>query len=205
MIDEDKRVLRGNQTMRALEESVAYLLESKEPQSITVDDICAHCGVTKGAFYHHFTSKEEILSRVITSRMSAYMASAITAAQQEYPDDPPRQIVEWINAIASFAIENRSRFAGHFLKGSPSESWSDLVEDWRGEARRRIECWQSEGVLRSDISAQALHQYCDSFTYGMTSLWMQGYITLPLEPVLVRDFVSTMLSPGFDGGCAFDG
>lgn len=198
MNDEDKRVSRGNQTMRALEKSLAHLLESREPRSITIDDICADCGVTKGAFYHHFSSKEEILSRVITSRMSAYMASAIAAAQRDYPDDPPRQIVEWINALASFAMENRSRFAGHFLHG-PSEGWSDLVGDWRGEARKRIERWQSEGVLRSDISAQALHQYCDSFTYGMTSLWMQGYIALPVAPALVRDFVSTLLAPEYAG------
>jgi TetR/AcrR family transcriptional regulator, transcriptional repressor for nem operon len=44
---------------RLLEASVA-VLRTKGYAATTVDDLCAAAGVTKGAFFHHFKTKEEL-------------------------------------------------------------------------------------------------------------------------------------------------
>src|SRR5438477_870953 len=36
------------------------VIRSKGYVATTVDDLCAHAGVTKGAFFHHFRSKEDL-------------------------------------------------------------------------------------------------------------------------------------------------
>ena len=35
------------------------LIHKRGYDHVTVNDICETCGITKGAFYHHFNSKED--------------------------------------------------------------------------------------------------------------------------------------------------
>ncbi len=41
-------------------ESALTLIRTKGYSGTTVDELCAHAGVTKGAFFHHFKSKEAL-------------------------------------------------------------------------------------------------------------------------------------------------
>ena len=62
---EDKRYIRGNQTVAALMRSAEIILAQKEnTNDLTVEEICGRCQVTKGAFYHHFASKESFFRQV---------------------------------------------------------------------------------------------------------------------------------------------
>ncbi len=38
--------------------------------SISINRICRECGVTKGSFYHHFSSKEELLDRYVEKQIN---------------------------------------------------------------------------------------------------------------------------------------
>lgn len=42
--------------------------------AVTIDDICAHCNVTKGTFYHNFPSKDHIITLTINTMLDAYIA-----------------------------------------------------------------------------------------------------------------------------------
>ena len=196
MKHEDKRIARGNQTVSALMRSAEEILAQKQnTNDLTVEDICRRCQVTKGAFYHHFSSKQAFFSRVYTLHMTAYMVAVIDEGERRYPGEPLRQITAWIEGIAAYTLENRDEMAKYLYKGQPSECWTDQVSSWALRVRARLAQWQQRGYLRGDISAQALHQYMDSFTYGMSSLAVQGYIQLPLDRELLAAFVQTMCPP----------
>lgn len=53
------RVARGEARGRLLEAAVD-LIRAQGLSATTVDDLCAAAGVTKGAFFHHFESKEAL-------------------------------------------------------------------------------------------------------------------------------------------------
>ena len=45
---------------RKLLDSALRLIRAQGYSATSVDDLCAAAGVTKGAFFHHFKSKEEL-------------------------------------------------------------------------------------------------------------------------------------------------
>lgn len=55
---------KGYKTKKLVLNAALELISSKGFQNVTVDEICAKCNVTKGAFYHHFSSKESILDQL---------------------------------------------------------------------------------------------------------------------------------------------
>jgi AcrR family transcriptional regulator len=52
---------KGARTREAIYEASVTLFTKKGYDNVTVDDICHKVGVTKGAFYYHFKSKDQVL------------------------------------------------------------------------------------------------------------------------------------------------
>jgi len=55
------RVEKGMQTRQAIFDAAITLFAKRGYDKVTVDDICERVGVTKGAFYNHFKSKDQII------------------------------------------------------------------------------------------------------------------------------------------------
>src|SRR5262245_31115406 len=62
-------------------------------EAVSIDQIMASAGLTRGGFYHHFANKEELYSEAITSYARCNSASSLNFAA------PARQIVlQMVNA-----------------------------------------------------------------------------------------------------------
>ncbi len=64
-MEQEKLTQRKQQaldTRRKIFNTALNLIKEKGFDKVSVDDICAACGVSKGAFYHHFKSKLDIMS-----------------------------------------------------------------------------------------------------------------------------------------------
>lgn len=55
---------KGNKTKNKVLKAALTLIREKGYQHVTIDEICAECNVTKGAFYHHFKSKDAMLDQL---------------------------------------------------------------------------------------------------------------------------------------------
>ncbi len=53
---------RSEATIKKLKDSAVKLINERGYNGVTIDDICDDCGYSKGAFYHHFRSKIDIVS-----------------------------------------------------------------------------------------------------------------------------------------------
>jgi len=69
---------RREATIGAIEQAAQRLFEIRGFADTTVDDIAAAAGVAKGAFYHHYQSKESVFTQVL-ERTQAALAREIAA------------------------------------------------------------------------------------------------------------------------------
>lgn len=60
------------------------LMTTRGYAAVTIDDIGAQAGVAKGAFYHHFASKQALLDRVV-DELQAEIADEFRANPREDP------------------------------------------------------------------------------------------------------------------------
>ena len=56
-----KRKLQGTQTRQKIFETSLELFNRHGYDNVTIDDICDTIGVSKGAFYTHFKSKDQVI------------------------------------------------------------------------------------------------------------------------------------------------
>jgi TetR/AcrR family transcriptional repressor of nem operon len=75
----------GSAKAKLLDAALA-VIRTKGYSGTTVDDICESAGVTKGAFFHHFTSKEQLA--MSAAGYFASMADSVFSAApyRDYPD-----------------------------------------------------------------------------------------------------------------------
>lgn len=71
------------------------LVREKGFAAMTVDDLCARAGVTKGAFFHHFKSKDE-LGVAAADHWSAVTGALFAQAPYHAHSDPLRRVLAYI-------------------------------------------------------------------------------------------------------------
>lgn len=133
-------------------ESAVQLVRGNGFAATSVDQLCAHAGVTKGAFFHHFASKEA-LGVAAADYWSQCTAAFFAEAPFHHHADPVDRVLGYIDL----------RLA---LIGGPAESFSCVAgtmvqEAFRSSAAIRIACEASimdnARALEADI-AEAMIQ-----------------------------------------------
>jgi TetR/AcrR family transcriptional regulator, transcriptional repressor for nem operon len=83
-------------TRTSLLDAALKVIRSKGYSATTVDDVCAAAGVTKGSFFHHFASKEELA--IEATRYWNEMTGALFAnAPYQQVQDPRERILAYID------------------------------------------------------------------------------------------------------------
>ena len=73
-----------------------HVVRAKGYAASTVDDICAEAGVTKGSFFHHFKSKDD-LALSATAHWDAMTEGFFANASYHRPDDPLERLLGYID------------------------------------------------------------------------------------------------------------
>ncbi|MGA2795701.1 MAG: TetR/AcrR family transcriptional regulator [Roseiarcus sp.] len=81
-------------------EAARDVIRAKGYTATTVDDICAAAGVTKGAFFHHFESKER-LGVVAVERFEAMASTLFGSAPYSANPDPRERVLGYVDFRAS--------------------------------------------------------------------------------------------------------
>lgn len=71
------------------------LIREKGFSAMTVDELCARAGVTKGAFFHYFKSKDE-LGVAAAEHWSAVTGALFERAPYHDPEDPLERVLAYI-------------------------------------------------------------------------------------------------------------
>jgi AcrR family transcriptional regulator len=170
---------------------------AKGYNSTTIDDIAAEAGITKGAVYHHFDSKEALLERAMTTFFDHALRQATTDVSKLPASDPVTRVHAVLSA--AFDLWISTEFASvfclvfgevgkavpwlreHFLKHGPLRGWDALAAVLRDG--------QQQGIFRSDVNADVLARAMAS-ALGMQCILLSAgrYKTQRLR----REFESTL-------------
>ena len=97
----------GSTRIRLLDAAVA-LIRAKGLTATTVDDLCATAGVSKGAFFHHFDTKER-LAVAAAEHWSETTGAMFTSAGYHEHADPLHRVLGYIDLRADL------------IRGAPAE------------------------------------------------------------------------------------
>jgi AcrR family transcriptional regulator len=146
-------------TRRELVDSALHLFEQDGFDRTTLQQIVGRANLTKGAFYHHFESKEDLLWQIQSEYLDTQItdAHAIVAAQ---PD-----IVEQLRELIRLSLKGVAEYRAHVaifyqerrhLTGarldSVTEKRNELEAVFRGSVEKGIEA----GAFRSGVSARVV-------------------------------------------------
>lgn len=88
---------RGEKTRERLIAAVIDLVREQGYAATSVDQLCAHAGVTKGAFFHHYASKDELAAAA--ARFWGSNADNLFALPPS--DDPVQRLLDYIDIRAA--------------------------------------------------------------------------------------------------------
>jgi TetR/AcrR family transcriptional regulator, transcriptional repressor for nem operon len=91
-----KKPKPGKTARQKLLDAALSLIRAKGYAATSVDDLCAAAGVTKGAFFHHFASKEA-LAVAAAEHWSETTGALFAAAPYHRPADPLQRILGYID------------------------------------------------------------------------------------------------------------
>ena len=90
------------------------VIRSKGYSATTVDDVCAAAGVTKGSFFHHFSSKEDLAIQA-TRYWTAMTGDLFASASYQNVADPRERILAYID------------FRAQMVQGAAQENLADVT------------------------------------------------------------------------------
>ena len=164
-------------TKTKLLDAALIAIRAKGYTATTVDDICEAAGVTKGAFFHHFKSKEDLAvaaARHWGALTSGLFASAPYRALQD-PLDRVLAYVDFRKAILQGELPEYPCFAGTTIQE---------VYDTHPLIREACEKTISDhaAVIEADI-AEAMRKY------HITGNWTAQSLALYTQAVLQGAFI----------------
>jgi TetR/AcrR family transcriptional regulator, transcriptional repressor for nem operon len=153
------------------------VIRAKGYSATTVDDICQAAGVTKGAFFHHFESKEELA--VSAAGHFSSMADLLfsTAPYRNLPDPVDRLLgyVDFRKAILQGDLPQFTCLLGTMVQ-----------EAYETHPRIREACekhiGEHAGMVEADIS-EAMRKY------GIDAEWSAGSVALYTQAVIQGAFI----------------
>jgi len=174
-------------TARAkLLEAALAVIREKGFHATSVDDLCRRAGVTKGAFFHHFDSKDA-LGVAAAEHWSEMTGAFFAAAPYHRHADPLERVLGYIDFRKSILRGELPEFT--CLVGTMVQETYGTTQDIRDACRASI--FGHAETLEADIAA-AMRKY------GVKADWTAKSLALHTQAVLQGAFILAKADGGPD-------
>jgi len=117
-----RRVVKAPQVRRAeIIDAAQHLFLRKGYDKTTINDVIAATRLSKGAFYHHFHSKEDLLE-AITERIAAAALDRVATRVADGPRDALARFNAVFDAIREWKLENMDELRAMFAASLKPEN-----------------------------------------------------------------------------------
>lgn len=185
---QQRRREQARQTEQAILQAAMDLSRQKAFDKVSVRDICQKAGITTGAFYHHFKSKDEMLLRGFAP-LDRYMEEALAG----HESDPPLErlwllLTTYANFMESLGWELVTRYYQQRLGTPPSHS----IDPHRFTYRSMVECLrqcEDQGRLPAGYSPEWMADFLFRHFRGVVIDWIVHQGSYPLLSKLEQDYI----------------
>jgi len=154
------------------------LIYTKGYRNTSIDEIIATTQVTKGAFYYHFKTKDEMGLAIINELMKPMMKSSFIEPFQD--DSNPLDNI--YNLVYSLLMENDALKVEY---GCPASNFTqemapwnteftkvlnDLSVQWESSMIAAIEKGKQDGRIRAEVNAKEIAVFVISGYWGVRNL-----------------------------------
>ena len=184
----ERRKEQAQKTETAILNSALELMRRDGFDAVTVRDICTHAGITTGAFYHHFKSKEDLFDKGFAP-MDQFMSAMLEKLPE---DDPVARLLAIVEQYALF-MENCGVLAAQYYQrrlGSsdtasldPTHYIHSVLENCFAKAME-----QGYTILRDDPAWTA--EFCYCHFRGVVINWLLNKRAYSLQERIREEFQS---------------
>ena len=183
-----KRRRSPEETREVLVQATVRLILRQGFSATRVDEICAEAGVTKGAFFHHFESKDEAGEAAIEwwGRMGASMYAP---AWIDDGRDPLVRLRQMLEIMAGFTERPQACVC---VVGMMSQEFAQSNDRFRDAADRELLSWTDQ-VARLVADAKRIHAPGAEFdpetvAWFLNSLWQGSMLVSKThgDPAMIR-------------------
>jgi AcrR family transcriptional regulator len=122
---------RSEETRAKIMEAAIKLFSLRGYNKASVDDICEEAGISKGAFYHHFKSKQTLFLALLDGWLQ-FVDNAIEATQDKTVPETFMQMTQAFPYIFETAGENLPMFLEFWLQASRDKKiWEAGIAPYR--------------------------------------------------------------------------
>lgn len=122
---------RSEETRSKILGAAIKLFSTRGFNSASVDDICKDAGISKGAFYHHFKSKQALFLALLDGWLQT-IDNAIEASKDKTVPETFMQITEAFPYIFETAGEGLPMFLEFWMQASRDEKiWQASIAPYR--------------------------------------------------------------------------
>ena len=182
----ERRREQAKETERAILGASLSLMREKGFDKVSVRDICKRAGITTGAFYHHFPSKEALLSRGFAP-LDDYMEEMLRGHEK---DEPVKRLWLILAAYAKFMSEG-GELTGRYYQHRIAEPGSRSMDATRYTLRAMVGCFheaQEKGDMLPGQSPEWVAEFCFRHFRGVVVDWILHDYAYPLLPKMQEDY-----------------
>jgi AcrR family transcriptional regulator len=184
-----KRQEQARETKNRIYTSAIELMEHKGFENITIADISEKAGVSVGAFYHYFDSKNDILAEIF-HRVDEYYSTQVVKSLNK--GSIPERIVEFFDYYARFNVESGVE--------TTQQLFNPRIKFFIEEGRPMLEILhdmickgQENKEIRGDVDAKELVRYLFVMARGVVFDWSLYDGNYDLEARL-HDYMTRLVS-----------
>jgi AcrR family transcriptional regulator len=165
---------KSENTRLHLVRSAAELFDRNGFSGATLEDVSRSAGVTKGAFYFHFSSKDE-LGGAIQAEACALLRAAVHRMSSRVPAtqalvDLTHELAWWLgNEPLVRASFRTTRECGH--RGEP---FLDFYGEWLAAIETLLLTAERAGELRADVDIAEVTTLVLAVSSGLEMVWWSG-------------------------------
>ena len=184
----ERRKEQARQTEAAILQAALELARANSFDKVSVRDICQRAGITTGAFYHHFRSKEDLLSRGFAP-LDRRMEEALSGHGD---DTPPERLWRILSTYAAFIQDQGWELVARYYQrrlDAPDDASS--MDPTRYTLRSMVDCLrqaEAEGLLLPGWSVEWTADFFFRHFRGVVIDWVLHNYSYRLLPKMEEDY-----------------